>query len=379
MTDCCIKCGNVFPANRDLVAVPNGRSLVVDRANGHAWRVCGKCAEWELLGPERSGALIAELTARLPHFMRDEAMHHDAVGGTTVVVLPASPDAPVRSELGVQRRKLHSYSRPLVVAMYAVAATIMVGTALTMMWLEEGALPLGGLLQLAKTMAAPYVGIALGTIMTHRLVGVTAPRPLVVATVGGLGYLLVGAALFPTMSTLTLELGLIATVVTITSVLKFAMDWIGTRIRLPGGKSAWIQDVASRMLQVDLVGESVVVRGLRKGAVAVGEDAAVVLDHVMSVQFGRLGGTDIDAGWLLLRQHGDLATLVKVLLELRPDDAGGVVWYQISGPWQAALGLAAAEATGKTAESRKLLARLPKESAVAALARGLVTDGEGDR
>ncbi len=374
MTDCCIKCGTPFPANRDLVAVPNGRSLVIDRGNRHAWRVCYQCAEWELLGPERSGALIAELTARLPHYMRDEAMHHDVVGGTTVVLLPTHPDAPVRSEAGLSHRQL------------SVAGIRMLRYAMlfgAMVWAATILVPssIGGfsLTKLAGSMSMPimsWLGLTAGKEIACRRAGLPWHG-------GRVRLILVLAAVLAVISPWAFSGFGIAGVFTVLSLAGgftvvggylFALHPVFSTAssRISGSRTYRVSEVGQETAIIDISDGEPVIRGLPEVGSLSGRDAVVLVKQLFDLEISRIVAADIEAGWLLLRQHGDLSALVKVLLELRPDDAGGIPWREISRPWQAALGLASAEATGKSAESERLLARLPRESAVAALARTLV-------
>ncbi len=365
--DACIKCGTVFPGNRDLTSVPNGRSIVIDRANGHAWRVCGKCAEWELLGPERTGALMLELRDRAPSALNDPALHRDQLGQVKLLLMPMDVAAPIRSEAGLQLKKQLSWAQrgSWIIAMLAPIYMIMdiAASELT-----------GWFLGLNVSIVTLAVGWMALTFMYLRHNGYRADslprwfRPAMIAVMATVvtGYIWL-ALLFGQGLKLAHFYALYAFLPSM---------MIGDRRKPAGtmftsfGKSLPITQELLDSMVIDANPEdgTLVIRGIPKYGNLVGRDAARLLELFSITLTEAATPRDAEEGWLLLRRHSSLDGLAQALSHLRPDDGGGVRWEDLSTTWKVALAIGAAEAMGSKIGTGKLLKKLEEETGVAVIA-----------
>lgn len=78
----CVACNREFQPNHQLVNLPQGRRVAVEPARGRVWRICSRCREWNLVGPEDSARMIPELLARLGNHDQESA------GFTSRVISP---------------------------------------------------------------------------------------------------------------------------------------------------------------------------------------------------------------------------------------------------------------------------------------------------
>ncbi|HEX3928078.1 MAG TPA: hypothetical protein VHW65_08765, partial [Gemmatimonadales bacterium] len=60
----CVNCKRPFPANGELAAIPDARKVAFDELRHRAWRICGQCGTWNLLGSEATAAALPELLTR---------------------------------------------------------------------------------------------------------------------------------------------------------------------------------------------------------------------------------------------------------------------------------------------------------------------------
>lgn len=366
LTDDCIACHRPFPVVGELASLPNAKRLAFDPELDRVWRICTHCGHWNLVGRDASAACVAELRARLT-VPTQPAIQWDTIGAVDVLLVSSRPDAVTVARDGLNARRYLAHGPMVRWGFAAIGVAIFVGP---MFFLED--IPIGKLETwqgLLPMVVGPMLGqVAFRVWMRGRLERWKAG----VAVLGSLLLIFVVPRysesnwLDARTTTIFLLFGaLLSVLADLIPVWPRVQTIDGQKIRL-SQRQLW-----QLTLGIDQATGRAAAFGLPNGQLIAGPGLNEVIGALGADDLGKTMPREIEAGWLLLRQHEGLDGVMAALDRLRPEANGRHRWTDLPTAWQAALQIGVVEANGTVKEKDALREKINAASEVAALADGL--------
>jgi len=361
----CLQCDRPFPANSELASLPHGKRIAFDPERGRVWRICTKCGEWNLLGPDSTGSVVAELRSRL-RVLTPGAIVHDVLGMVDVIVITAMPAALTTNPASVKHRRgllrWSGYTGPIKFVVSAVLAVPQV------MYLIEGSS-----WQTRPQIVSNWFAVITGFIAGQQLASIYRRQRPSSRQVIGAGISLaasfcvtIGAGDAWNGFGFLAVLGIVGFVTALASP--------ATRVlRLADGTELQLTQESAAQIRVGYapVATVAVADNLPGAGAITGTDVYRLIEHLLRRNQPQPTRDDIEQGWLIIRRCYDIEGVLVALGDIRPEDNRRHVFAELPMSWKMAFYFGIVEASGTESERDAIHDKIRDASEVAAIAESL--------